>query len=158
MRVIRTAVLSLLFIAGVFLASANVHDVSLVFLPNIPIAGWPEFRSVELPLFILVLGFLVLGVILGGFGALFEHVRLRRALRRASKEKDKLAGELGAARAEVEQAESQQSRLREELEQARAEASRLASEVPASGGTGGAGDAVQVDSSDETALPSSSQD
>ena len=114
MRVIRTAVLSLLFIAGVFLASANVHDVSLVFLPNIPIAGWPEFRSVELPLFMLVLGFLVLGVILGGFGVLFEHVRLRRALRRASRDKDKLVGERVAARDEVEQAQARRVLLREE--------------------------------------------
>ncbi len=125
MRVIRTIVVALLFIAAVFLASANVQEVEIVFLPDLPLAGWPSVQSVELPLFVIVLGSLVVGVLVGGFGALLEQARLRRAVRRATKEKEKLAGELREVRAELERAESARAELERELERTRSAGSSV---------------------------------
>ncbi|RMF24857.1 MAG: DUF1049 domain-containing protein [Deltaproteobacteria bacterium] len=135
MRVIRTVVIALLFIAAVFLASANVQEVSLVFLPDLPVAGWPATRSLELPLFVLVLGSLVLGVLIGGFGALFEQARLRRGLRRADKEKKRLAAELAQAAEERERYRQERDEARAELEKTRAE--QVTPEAPADAGADG---------------------
>jgi len=122
MKVVRTILLGLLFIAGVFLASANVQPVELVLLPNLPIDGWPAKHSVAVPLFVLVLGALVVGVLVGGLGALLQHVKLRTGLRRARKENRRQGEELAGVREKLALVEA-------ELEQARRECAQLESHL-----------------------------
>ncbi len=121
MRVVRTVVIALLFIAAVFLASANMQTASLVLLPEVPGTGWPQIQSPDLPLFIWILGSLALGVVVGAFGALVEQARLRRGLRRSEKEKAKLSAELGQVQEELDRCRRECDDVRGQLEQLRAE-------------------------------------
>ncbi len=133
MRVVRTVVVALLFIAAVFLASANMQTASLVLLPEIPGTGWPQIQSPDLPLFIWILGSLALGVVIGAFGALVEQTRLRRGLRRSEKEKEKLSAELGQVQEELDRCRRERDEARNQLEQIRAEQVAGAAEQDASG-------------------------
>jgi len=121
-RTLRTLGLCLLFVAAVFISSANVHVVELVYLPGIGIESTWEPRAVHVPLFVVVLASLIIGALLGGAGALFEQARLRLALRKARKVADKAASDADEARqAEAARAEDA-LRLGRELDRARAAA------------------------------------
>ena len=98
MRLLRIILFSAIFLIAVILASANIHTVNFVYLPDLPlVAGEAGQRSMELPLFLLVLGALMAGILTGAAGALFEQIRLRSALRRVRKERKQLAAELAKA-------------------------------------------------------------
>jgi putative membrane protein len=94
---------TLLFVVCVFVASANVHTVELVYLPHLNVEGWPERGVVEMPMFVLVLGSLVIGLLLGATGAVFEQARLRIGLRRDRHEHERLEAELSQSREEMKQ-------------------------------------------------------
>lgn len=137
MRILRIVLAALLFVACVFLATANMHGVMLV-LPDVPVAGWPQMREVQVPLFVVVLAALVIGVVITGLGTLFEQLRLRGAARRARKEcrraeaardtaeqeRDTLARECQTARAEVAHLQAEAADLRVELDKARTDLQR----------------------------------
>jgi len=120
MRTIRTLLLCLLFVAAVFISSANVHVVDLVYLPGIGVESTWSPRSVAVPLFVVVLGSLIVGALLGGAGALFEQARLRLGLRQARKAADKATTEAEELRTGAAKAADEISRLARELELSRA--------------------------------------
>jgi len=122
MRILRSIVLALLFIAGVFVASANVQLVELVIVPDTGIASFPAKIAIELPLFLIVIVALGAGVLLGGLAAVLEQVRLRTGLRRARKERDHAVEEHGKADALLDGA-------RAEAEGLRAQVTELSSEL-----------------------------
>ena len=129
MRVLRAVFGVLLFVAAVFVASANVHNVELFYLPNIDVAGWPELRSVELPLFLIVLSFLTLGVILGGLAAILQQVALRAGMRRAGKLRDRALKDKAAAEALLDTAQDEANDARAELAEVKAELERARREA-----------------------------
>ena len=120
MKTIRTLLLCLLFVAAVFISSANVHVVELVYLPGIGVESTWSPRSVAVPLFVVVLGSLIVGALLGGAGALFEQARLRLGLRQARKAADKATTEAEELRTGAAKAADEISRLARELELSRA--------------------------------------
>ena len=120
MKTIRTLLLCLLFVAAVFISSANVHLVDLVYLPGIGVESTWSPRSVAVPLFVVVLGSLIVGALLGGVGALFEQARLRLGLRQARKAADKATTEAEELRTGAAKAADEISRLARELELSRA--------------------------------------
>jgi len=128
MRVLRSIAIALLCIAGVFVASANVHLVELFYLPAANISGWPAERSVSVPLFLLVIVTLVAGVLLGGLAAVLQQVRLRTGLRRARKERDRAVAEQGKAAAMLDNAKAEADGLRAEIAELRDEL-RAAGEI-----------------------------
>lgn len=119
MRVLRTVLICLLFVAAVFISSANVHLVELVYLPGIGIESTWEPRSIRAPLFVVVLGALLIGALLGGAAAIFEQTRLRLALRQSRKAAEKAASDVEAVRDERARDLSEAARLRQELADAR---------------------------------------
>ena len=122
MRVLRSISIVLLCIAGVFIASANVHIVELFYLhPAAEIGSWPTERSVSVPLFLVVIVTLVAGVLLGGLAAILEQVRLRTGLRRARKERDRAVDEQGKAAALLDNASAEANGLRAEITELREE-------------------------------------
>jgi uncharacterized integral membrane protein len=120
-KILRIMLAVVLFVAGVFLATANMHEVD-VFLPALPIAGWPELRQVRVPLFLVVLGSLIAGVLLMGLWSLFEQIRWRTGARRAAKEHKRAQGAREAAENERDSALRERDIARGELVQVRAEA------------------------------------
>jgi len=120
MKTIRTLLLCLLFVAAVFISSANVHLVDLVYLPGIGVESTWSPRSVAVPLFVVVLGSLIVGALLGGAGALFEQARLRLGLRQARKAAAKATTESEELRTGAAKAADEISRLARELELSRA--------------------------------------
>ena len=119
MKTLRTVLICLLFVAAVFVSSANVHLVELVYLPAIGIENTWAPRALHAPLFVVVLGALVLGALLGGAAALFEQARLRLALRHARKTTDKATAELDDARDARARDAAEAARLRQDLADAR---------------------------------------
>jgi uncharacterized integral membrane protein len=121
MRILKTVILCLAFVVAVFLCSANVHSVQLHYIPDIGLPQLGEPQSLNLPLFLLVLGSVALGLVLGGGGALFEQTRLRLELRQAKKAADRYHdqalssdSELGVEREEVARLKAQPTTLRRE--------------------------------------------
>jgi hypothetical protein len=121
MRILKTVILCLAFVVAVFLCSANVHVVDLHYIPDIGVPQLGEPRSLGLPLFLLVLGSVALGLLLGGGGALFEQTRLRLELRQAKKAADRCReqaltadSELGVEREEVARLKAEVASLRRE--------------------------------------------
>jgi hypothetical protein len=74
---------------------------------------------VELPLFLVVIGSLAAGVLLGGLGAVLEQVRLRTGLRRARKDRDRALSEQGKADALLEGARAEITGLQAEIDEMR---------------------------------------
>lgn len=120
MKTLRTVFLCLLFVAAVFVSSANVHVVELVYLPAVGIESTWDPRSIHIPLFVVVLAALILGAVLGGATALYEQARLRLALRQARRAAEKATAETEAARATQTLAVADAAKLRQELADARA--------------------------------------
>jgi len=123
-KIFRVMLAAILFAACVFLATANMHDVEL-FFPELPVAGWPQLRQAHAPLFVVVLGALVAGVVITGLATLFEQLRLRAGARRARKEHARAGAAREAAERERETAERERDVARAELLQVRAEAADL---------------------------------
>jgi len=114
MKLLRTFLFAILFLVGVFLASANTASIELVYLPRLPFGPYPEGASVHLPIFLVVLAAVLLGVFA-------EQLRLRLGMRSQRREAERLAGEL-------EQQTEDMRNLRAELAEAREEARRLREE------------------------------
>ncbi len=121
MKVVRVVLLCGLFIVGVFISSANVAPVDLVLWPNLGRPVATPARSVEVPLFVLVLASVLFGLVLGGATALFEQGRLRWGLRRAEKTTRRLKAEASSAEANLMTQREQVERLSLELAAARRE-------------------------------------
>jgi uncharacterized integral membrane protein len=120
MRILKIIAGAFLFVACVFVATANMHSVSLVF-PDVPIRGWPRLGPIEAPLFVVLLTALFLGVLITGLSTLLEQVRLRTIARRARKERDRAERSREEAERARDVAERERETLRSELDQARAE-------------------------------------
>ncbi len=103
MKLLRNVFMAVLFLAGVFLASANTGLVELVYMPPLPLEGYGEGGRVQVPLFVLVLGSILAGVLLTGLGLFLEQMRLRITSRSLSRENDQLNREVGTLREQVEQ-------------------------------------------------------
>ncbi len=128
MRVLRSILMVVFFIAGVFIAAANVHDVDLIYLPAVPLVGLTSSLSVHVPLFLIVLTSLVAGVLFGGLAAILEQARLRLGLRRARKDADRALQEEGKAVALLDNAKAEAAGLQAEIAELREEL-RAAGEV-----------------------------
>lgn len=81
----------------VVLAVANRHAVTLVVDPIAGAEGW----SLDLPLFVLLFGAMIVGVVLGGAAVWFGQGRYRRAARRSAREARAAHAEVEALRAGV---------------------------------------------------------
>ncbi len=117
-------------VAGIALATANTTPVQFVYLPANPLVSSEAPSQTQLPLYALLLGFLVIGAFVAGTGTFVEHVRLRFLVRRNAKVVKGLRADLDKARAALEQAETALATRTAELasEQAR---SRRAEEAEA---------------------------
>jgi putative membrane protein len=131
MGIVRNVVFAILFVAAVYVASANVQLVEIVYLPATGLtAGW-EPRSIELPVFLVVLGALVLGALIGGIAALLEQGRLRLALRRATRAERRAVEEVGELEAKLEKEVAAARALREEVAELRRPAPSPPTEIAA---------------------------
>lgn len=128
MRVIRSILVVLLFLVGVFVANANMHSVDLTYLPSAPALGFTGGATISVPLFLVVLVTLAVGVLLGGLVAILEQAQLRLGLRRARKERDRAVEEEGKAVVLLETANEAAAGLRAEIAELREEL-RKAGEV-----------------------------
>jgi uncharacterized integral membrane protein len=124
MRILRNVLLCVIFVFAVFVSSANVQLVEIVYLPATGLASGWQPRSIQLPLFVIILGALGLGALLGGIAGLFEQGRLRLALRQSRKAEHKAAADLAAAEAAVAGERETSERLQRDLESARVTAER----------------------------------
>jgi len=127
-RILRIILAAVLFVACVFLATANMHEVTLV-LPDVPVAGWPQMREVQVPLFVVVLAALMVGVVVTGLATLFEQLRLRTNARRARKECRRAEAARGALERERDTGIRESEAVRAELVQLRAESADLRREL-----------------------------
>lgn len=79
----------------VMLAVANRHPVQLVLDPFAGAAGW----ALDVPLFLVVSGAMILGVVLGGVAMWFGQGRYRRLARHSAREARHAHAEAEALRA-----------------------------------------------------------
>lgn len=135
MRAIRAIFFVVLFVAAVFVASANRAAVEVVYMPQIQgLAGFEQTRAVQTPLFLLILASLLIGVLTGGLGAIVEQASLRLGLRRAGKLRDRALKEKAEAEALLETAQDSANDARAELAEAKLEMAKLKAELDAQGG------------------------
>ena len=78
-KIIRIVVLVPLALVLVLIAVANRHPVTLSLDP---FGGEPPAYAITLPLFLLVLGAVIAGVIIGGVAAWMNQGKWRRSVRR----------------------------------------------------------------------------
>jgi uncharacterized integral membrane protein len=88
-RLLKTVAITLLFIVGITFAMENNEPVGLRYF------GW---ESRPIPIFLIVLVSVLFGVLLAGFGFLFDQWSLKRALREKDGEIEVLESELRASR------------------------------------------------------------
>ncbi|MCX7558973.1 LapA family protein [Sulfitobacter sp. F26204] len=108
MRYVRYLCIAVFAIALVSVALANRETVTLQVLPQ-EVAGWFAVNpSLELPLFLVILGSLVAGLLVGfiwewirEFGERAEKARLARETRRLEREIARLKGEKHQGKDEV---------------------------------------------------------
>jgi uncharacterized integral membrane protein len=94
-KIVAVIILVPLAVVIVAFAVANRQDVTISFDPFN--AARPA-ASLTLPLFLLVIGLTILGVVIGGVAAWLGHGRWRRAARRFEREAGALRDELAAFR------------------------------------------------------------
>jgi hypothetical protein len=119
-KTLRTGFICLRVVAAGFVSSAHGHVVELVYLPAVGIESTWDPRSIQIPLFVVVLAALIFGAVLGGATALYEQARLRLALRQARRAAEKASSETEEARAAQSRAVADAAKLRTELAQAQA--------------------------------------
>jgi uncharacterized integral membrane protein len=134
MRILKTVILCLAFVAAVFLCSANVHSVQLHYIPDFGITQLGAPQSLDAPLFLVVLASVALGLVFGGGAALFEQTRVKLELRQAKKAEAKFreqavtgVSELGVEREEVARLNAAISSLHRERDELVAAADQRAS-------------------------------
>jgi hypothetical protein len=126
-RILKIILGAALFVACVFVATANMHEVRLAF-PDVPVRGWPHVDDVYAPLFVVILSSLFLGVVLTGLSTLLEQVRLRTVARRARKERDRATAALQPTARERDAAVAERDALRAERDGLRTETETLRTE------------------------------
>ncbi|QIB33911.1 LapA family protein [Ancylobacter pratisalsi] len=94
-RIVLILILLPISVAVILLAVANRHSVSLLLDPFAGESG----ISVQIPLFLVVFGALILGVVLGGVSVWLNQGRYRRTARRSQREARRAAGEVEQLRA-----------------------------------------------------------
>ncbi len=94
-KIVAVVVLVPLAIVIIAFAVANRQDVTVSFDP---FSAQQPAASLTLPLFMLVIGLLIVGVVIGGIAAWLSHGRWRRAARRFEREVDELRSELASLR------------------------------------------------------------
>jgi hypothetical protein len=128
MRALKIILVAFLFIACVLVSTANMHSVQLVF-PDVPIAGWPHFEPIQVPLFFVLLITLFAGVLLAALATLLEQVRLRTIARRARRERERAERAREEAERARDVAEGERASLIAQAEQARSELAAVRSMV-----------------------------
>jgi len=83
---------------AIVIVAFGVANRQLVTLSFDPFSADRPASSLSLPLFILVIGLLILGVVIGGVATWLSHGRWRRAARRFEREAQVLRGEIAALR------------------------------------------------------------
>jgi uncharacterized integral membrane protein len=94
-KVAAVIILVPLAVVIVAFAVANRQDVTLSFDPFNAVR---PAAALTVPLFLLVIGLLILGVVIGGVATWLGHGRWRRAARRFEREAGELRSELAAFR------------------------------------------------------------
>jgi uncharacterized integral membrane protein len=94
-KIVAVIVLIPLAIVIIAFAVANRQDVTVSLDP---FSAERPAASLTVPLFLLVIGLLILGVVIGGIAAWLSHGRWQRAARRFEREVHELRGELAALR------------------------------------------------------------
>ena len=129
MKIIRTLFLIVLFVLGVLVATQNTQAVRFAYLPDASWSPIPGGAAIELPLFLLVLGCVVLGAALAGVGTFVEQVRLRTAARRQTKLATKMTKERDAAVSDLDRAKEQLEDARAAAQQAERRAEQVCAEA-----------------------------
>ena len=138
MRILRNLLYIFVVVAGIVLASANMTPVRFVYLPGLASLTTGEAAEADVPLALLLLGFLLAGAVVAGTGTFVEHVRLRFLVRRNTKVVKALRSDLVKVRAELEQANAALGARDSELasEQARARRAEEAEAAALAASTG----------------------
>lgn len=96
MKWIKTLLTLLIFILVIFFSLQNRDEVVLRFgLYPVQDEVW---ELIPLPLFLIILGSVFVGVLIGGIGDLYQRFKLKKALRQNEKMIQKLSGEIEALR------------------------------------------------------------
>lgn len=97
MRFIRYALLALIAILLVTLATANLESVTVKLMPAdiALLLGYPEaLNQITLPLFVVILGAVGLGIVLGYLTEWLREHKLRSAAKQTRREAEKLSREV----------------------------------------------------------------
>lgn len=99
MKWLKTLLWMVLFLVAVLFAVQNREEVIIrfAFLP-LPNYLWFQLPETPLPLFVILLGSLLLGVLIGGLSDVLRRVQLRRDLREHGKTIQRLEQEIESLR------------------------------------------------------------
>ena len=126
MKILKSVLYVVALVIGIVVASANMGPVVFTWRPVLGTFGGEGAGpgQVELPLALLLLGFLLAGALVAGTGTLVEHVRLRFRVRRSAKEAKALRAEVERARTALAEKDTRLSEREAELAEAKARATR----------------------------------
>lgn len=111
MRYFRISVLVLIGLALFLIAFANRATVELRFVPAELTNLWQGGNAVTLPLFVVILGSVVIGVIIGFIWEWLREHRYRSGLRTNSREVERLRREVDAIKSRPEDQTDEITRL-----------------------------------------------
>jgi len=84
-------------IVSIFFCLQNT-DPGVIRLGLSPISDYQFFEIPKVPLFVVILGSVVLGILIGGFGNVYRHFQLERTIRRDQKSIERLQKEIQSLR------------------------------------------------------------
>ncbi len=119
MRYIKYLFLAIIAVVLLVVALANREAVVLTVLP-VGLAEWVNWNlSIRLPLFMVVIGGIVAGLLIGFVWEWFREHRQRAEAKAQRKERDQLAREVQSMRGEADEGKDEVLALLEDAERAR---------------------------------------
>jgi uncharacterized integral membrane protein len=94
---VKNLFLLLILIVSIFFFLQNTEEVIIRFGLS-PLSDYQFFEIPKIPLFLVILGSVLLGILIGGLGSLYKHYQLKKTIRQNQKSLERLEREIQSLR------------------------------------------------------------
>ena len=94
---VKNVILFLILIVSIFFFMQNAESVIIRFGLS-PFSDYQFFEISKIPLFLVILGSIILGIVIGGFGNFYKQFQLKKTIRQNQKSIEKLEREIQSLR------------------------------------------------------------
>ncbi len=94
---VKNLLLLIILIVSIFFFLQNTEQVVIRFGLS-PLTDYQFFEISKIPLFVVILGSVLLGILIGGLGSVYKHFQLKRTIRQNQKSIERLEREIQSLR------------------------------------------------------------